>query len=213
MLLMTDTYYNFTSNYIVLLSTTNQVFQYKRIGMDSENYDHNHICNFEVLSHYYMEKNYRNCVGQYALDFDDPKKIPGSVFVPTSHKHSIATPSQPKTNKKIIMKSITQLRITIVGVFVNVCTLHQLIIKIFHDVRKLCRSIGPGWLIKGAGYRRLTLYDTFFLFFVVVIAVCLLCVQCTLSLFPVQQCCMSVILHNTFHYSNYTYKKKLSLLT
>ncbi len=58
----------------------------------------------------------------------------------------------------------------------NACTLHQLII--FHNVWKLCRLIGPGWLIIGTGFSRLTLYDFFFNIFLVLLLLLLLFLLC-----------------------------------
>ncbi len=69
------------------------------------------------------------------------------------------------------------------GVFVNVCTLCQLINLIFRGVQKLCRLIiEPEWSTRVTGD---LLYITIFCLFVclyVAVTVYLLCVSCTLSL-------------------------------
>ncbi len=83
------------------------------------------------------------------------------------------------------------------GVFVNVCTLCQLINLIFRGVQKLCRLIiEPEWSTRVTGD---LLYITFICLFVAV-TVYLLCVMhfVTSSLY----CCMCAILH----------KKKFTLI-
>ncbi len=83
---------------------------------------------------------------------------------------------------------------------------------IFHDVRKLCRFIiEPEWSIRVTGYRRLTLYDTYFsccCFRVVVSCCCCYCLLVVCVVYSVitssLYCSMSVILYK----KNYHYNKR-----
>ncbi len=77
--------------------------------------------------------------------------------------------------------------------------------KVLHDVRKLCWSIGPGWLIKGTGdLLYMTLYS--FLFSLMLFVCCVCSVHCHHFQFSNVAYLSFFIIF--FCYSNYNNNKK-----